>query len=429
MALAVAVLLAACGGGSTTGNGDPGTNPEGTDEDAQDEVALDVGKADLEHGPVFADLYEPPDVKDNGVIDWGYPPEDEGPPAQVCTTGSLKGITCAPNQQTTVAFAKVTLDVSGPCTEGKVIHLEVESDADGKYQFSDVPVGEGTLSFSKGSYHGQSSVAISPGQVTDLTGMAQRCFKTVGAAKLAVVKGDADKIEKLLDGLALSYDAFLSGDQNTVADSPAFDLLTDPVKLMQYDVLFINCTTAVQAMLEAGPEIPLYLRSFVAAGKSLYASDWAWIYVEKAFPEAIDFAGVDDSYQKGTSGEPDNKAGPRQGPGPTLAEKNQGVPPLAVQADFTDQALAAVMKKAATTIFFDLGTWVVANKGGTGTAVEVLGTIPESEGSWGQKPLVITFQPEGAKGHVVFTSFHNAAQGDQGFEDIQAILSYLVFSL
>ena len=69
--------------------------------------------------------------------------------------------------------------------------------------------------------------------------------------------------------------------------SPAHDFLTDLTKLQDYDIVFIDCSSSVQAMLEGSATIPGNLKAFVESGKALYASDWAWAYIEKTWPGAI----------------------------------------------------------------------------------------------------------------------------------------------
>lgn len=261
--------------------------------------------------------------------------------------------------------------------------------------------------------------------------MGKRCFQTVGAAKLAVIQGSADQIGDLLTDLGFEYDAYSDGTTKTVVDSPAHELLTNPTALAEYDVLFINCSATVQAMMEDGdPDIPGNLKAFVEAGGSLYASDWAWAYIEKAWPGAVDFYGVPDSMQKGDGTAPDKTVGPRQGPGPTLNGKEDGDPPYTTEGQIVDTGLKAALGKDTTTIYHDLGTWVVIEGPGQGD-VAVTATITGTEGTWGKRPQVVSFNPPGTDGHVIFTSFHNIAQQDAhgNVDDIKAILSYLVFSL
>jgi hypothetical protein len=430
LGMAGLLLALACGGAKTTG-GDPGAGDLATG----DLPALDA--ADAVDGT--ADRDDPGTLPPDTGTDLALPP-DEGPATDLggsaeigvldCALGGLKGVTCAPNQQVKVAYADVTLTVTGACAGTMPLVLKTQADAQGNYAFTDVPPGDATLAFQKGSYKGSVVLTIVAGHETDLTGMGKRCFQTTGAAKLAVVQGTADQIGDLLTDLGFEYDAYSDGTTKTTLDSAAHDLMADATALAAYDVLFINCSATVQAMIEGDDEIPGNLKAFVEAGKSLYASDWAWAYIEKAWPGAIDFYGVPDSMAKGSGDAPDKTKGPRQGPGPTLSQKEDGAAPFTLPGQIVDSGLEAAMGKTTFTIYHDLGTWVVIEGPGTGTTA-VQAKIDGTGGSWGVRPQVVSFQPPGTKGHVIFTSFHNIAQQDAGgnVDDIKAILSYLVFSL
>jgi len=310
---------------------------------------------------------------------------------------------------------------------------QVIADYGGAYQIDDVPPGIVTLTFEKGAFKGSAPVPVMDGKVTDLTGAATKlCFKATGV-NIAVILGDSDHIETLIDELGFKYDAFDPGTSGTVKSSAAYKLLTDPAKLAKYEVLFINCGGSLQAMIEANASITTNIKAYVEAGHSLYASDWAWPFVEWPFPKAIEFYGVDNDFTKPEPQKPgpNQKVGPRQGPGPTLTEKKAGTPAQKIQGSFVDTGLVQALGMQSTTIYFDLGTWVVIQAAGTGTTTHLLGDIQAKTGNWGSLPLAVSFKPGNQAGKVVYTSFHNIAQKDAGgsVDDIKAILSYLVFSL
>ena len=412
-----ALAFAACGGSTTDGpSGDLGA----AETDAPD---LDLAVADVGYDGVTADAA---DAKGDA------PPAtdtDKSLETVDCTKGSVLGVACAPSQQTFVSGAIVQLDLTGPCVPDG-LHLEATADAKGNYTFEDVPPGSGTIAFQKGSFKGSGNVEILPGQQTDLTGASKRCFKS-SATSIAVITGDSDDIGELLDELGLQHTDFSDGTTSTVSTSAAHALLSDPVQLAKFNVLFINCSGTVQGMFTKDPKIADNLAQFVADGHSLYASDWAWAYVEWAFPQAIEFYGADQSFAKGQKG-PDNSdaSGPRQGPGPTLTQKKTGAKPAQVAASIIDPGLSGALGQTTTTIFYDLGTWVVIDTPGFGTTVHIQGKVSSSDGNWGTRPLAVSFRPND-QGHVVYTTFHNIAQADAGASvaDIKAILSYLVFSL
>ena len=373
-----------------------------------------------------------PDVLTASSLD-ADSPEDaatavpDGLDSAACAAGSVLGVVCAPTAGANVAFADVTLDVTPDCG-GAAFHAATKADAKGGYTFTNVPPGSAQIGFAKGSFKGSTPVTIQAGKQLNLTTQdAKRCLKST-SVKIAVVLGDADHIEKLLDDLGFAYDSFESGTSTTVDTSAAQKLLMDPVKLGSYDVLFANCGTTLEKLVTDNPGVVANIQAFVNAGHSLYASDWAWDLVEWSFPDAIQFWGVEKSFVKGTKG-PSTTDGPRQGPGPTMTQKKAGTPAVQFAGSLVDAGLNAALGKASTTIYEDLGTWVVMKAAGAGTNVEIEAAVKSAQGDWGTVPLVVTFTA--GKGHVVYTSFHNIAQADAGgsVADIKAILTYLVFSL
>lgn len=442
----VFMLMCACstptGGGSQAAATDNGADPAKTDVTAANDAgsSKDGGGAETNNSEVSANSL---DAMDEAPNDIAIEPEDvvqtdwqglddlgnAGDGSGDCTPGSLEGIACAPKAGVSVSFAVIAYDQGSGCSAAAPVHIEVTADAKGHYFFPKLPPGPATVTFTKGSFKTLTPVDVPPGKKLDFTSQndPKRCFSAT-AGKIAVIQGDADNLGKLLDGLGLKYDGFDSGTTKDATSSAAAKLLKDLPALQKYDVLLINCSSTAETLVKGIPAISANLQAFVQAGHSLYASDWAWAYVEGAFPDAIDFYGVDNSYTKSTTG-PSQTAGPRQGPGPTFAQKTAGTPPFATQGDLLDAGLAAVLNKKSTTVYQDLGTWAVIQTPGKGTTTVMEGKVASTLGDWGTVPLVVSF-PIG-KGHVVYTSFHNIAQADAGGSvvDIQAILNYLVFTL
>ena len=391
------------------------------------------------------------DAEDDALADATDPADSDGPPDSgeltdisgffddasdvtqvVCGgAGTVKGVACAPKAGVSVAFAAVSIDIDTPCLTGATTyHADATADAKGGYTFAKVPPGSGAVKVVKGSFQTQIPVTIVGGKTVDLTQpTSDRCFKA-GGVKIAVVQGDADQIESLLDDLGFAHDDLAT---STGATSAGAKFLADATKMAAYDVIFVDCGSKLDSIFTgtAKTKIVANVQAFVAAGHSLYASDWAWQIVEAAFPNAIEFYGNDTSTSKATAG-PSTTAGPRQGPGPTLTEKKAGAKPYTMNGNIVDSGLAAVVGKPTTTIYEDLGTWVVMQSAGTGTTVEIealVNDVAPATGTWGTVPLVVRF-PSGT-GHVVYTSFHNIAVKDAGapVDDIKAILTYLVFTL
>ncbi len=434
--------LAACSSPSGTGS----TGALESDVKGDGMVYQDVAKTDAKDGASTAAL----DADDDALTDGTDAMDDAGADATdqpdiagffddvsddaqiVCgDSGLVKGVACAPKAGVSVAFANISIDITSPClSSGTSFHADTVADAKGGYTFNAVPPGIGNVKIVKGSFQTSIPITIVGGKTVDLTQpTSDRCFKS-GGVKIAVVQGDADQIESLLDDLGFSHDNFATATGTTSAGAK---FLADAKAMSAYDVIFIDCGSKLDSIFvtTAKASIIANVKAFVAAGHSLYASDWAWQIVENAFPDAIDFYGDDLSIKKSTTG-PSTTTGPRQGPGPTLAAKKAGAASYTMTGNIVDSGLSAVVGKATTTIYEDLGTWVVMQAAGTGTTVEIEASVKDiapAKGDWGTVPLVVRF-PSGT-GHVVYTSFHNIAVKDAGgsVDDIKAILTYLVFTL
>jgi hypothetical protein len=171
------------------------------------------------------------------------------------------------------------------------------------------------------------------------------------------------------------------------------DVLANPKKLDDYDVLFFTCAPKGQELRDA-------LVSFVSRGGILYASDWRYDAVANAFPDMVD-ASVRGSGVKGTVNAEVVDAGLREIIGPTIH------------------------------LNFDLPEWKTAAFGGPRVTVLIKGKyqkmrIPTDQvGTPAVAPLLVRF-PVGRGGQVIFTSFHNEKQTS---ETEKKLLEYLVFTM
>ncbi len=429
--LAILAILACACSSPTTGAGAGAASA-----DAKVDVALKAADAgDAADAPTSGQSLDAVlDATDDAATDLADVPVLDIPgffddTAVVCgTTGQVIGVACAPKAGVSVAFATVSLAVNSPCmSSGSSFTASTTADAKGAYSFTSVPPGSGTVTIVKGSFQTQIAVNVIGGQKVDLTlPTSDRCFKA-NSVNIAVVKGNADQIETLLDNLGFTHTDFA---MSTSASAAGVKFLSNLTAMNGYDVIFIDCGSDIDNMMSgtAKATIVSNIQSFVNAGHALYASDWAWQIVQAAFPTAVDYFGVDASLTKSTT--KSTTAGPRQGPGPTTTQKKAGAPPFTMNGAIVDANLAAVLGKSSTTIYEDLSEWVIMAAANTGTTVEVQAEVSDGKGNdWGIVPLVVRFGS--GQGHVVYTSFHNIAVKDAGgpVDDIQAILTYLVFTL
>jgi hypothetical protein len=187
-----------------------------------------------------------------------------------------------------------------------------------------------------------------------------------------------DDMAKLLDGLGAGYKYHLV---------PMRDLY-DPKTFDDFDVLFLTCSSE-------GNDQPVVdnLRRFVAKGGTLYASDWRYLLVAKAFPDMVD------------------KSVEKEG-------KDQEL-----EADIIDPGLQDAMGTKQVRLKFDLDQWKTAAFGGERVKLLMKARYLTQQDTWSETPLLVKFGFD--KGTVIFTSFHNESQNS---EVERKLLKYLVFS-
>ncbi len=345
-----------------------------------------------------------------------------GGACQPCGYGSLKGRVCAPSQQVYIAGASVTIETTD-CA-GKPITLTVKSNFDGVYLFESVPCGMQTIRIEKGSFEHSFEVPISPGKLTDVSGADMKMCFAASAVSIAVLWGQWDEMNDIVVRLGFDYDWFYYED-DLYAEDPdwenvdAVKMLRDPTWLAQYNILILNCGSAYQKWVVEFPDIAANLQDWVLDGGSLYASDLAWILEEKAFPEGIDFYGIDDKGYMATDG-------------PQVIDGNQDFDAFLIDAD-----LAAYVGGGQIKVHYGPGPLISVSAGGQGTTVHAKALIQQCQGLFDsctsgvklneQQPVILSFQPAPTSGRVVFSGFHVDEQGEQ--EKYDKILYYMMFLL
>ncbi len=311
-----------------------------------------------------------------------------------CPHGSITGYVCAPNETTTIGGATVSVE-SVDCN-GHPVTIGTLSDADGNYLLENVPPGVVDVKIEKGSFTTSYAVAVAAGQNVHSPDVVQdACFDEVGT-KIAVVTGDWDTIQNILDGLGIAYDLYdgMGNKQETIG------LLSDLEKLNEYDIVFFNCGGSHdQILLGANMNAMISnLQLYVGGGGSIYASDWAFVYAEWPWPSAIDFMGGDM-----------NVFGPKFGMKGNLT------------GTVVDPALKQSLGKASVELNYDLAAWVTVTGAPAATTVHIVGDVALAGNG---VPLMLSHDQ--GKGKVLFTTFHNEPQVSQDMVDI---LNFLVFVL
>ena len=448
VSLAAALLLAACGGSGTTAAPDVDEEPvENTFDLCQDEVDNDRdGATDCEDHDCHVLIVcapSPPigvaDAADGAPLDTGAPDAsaaNDVPPAadrlvadlpplacDPCGNGSLRGLVCAPSQQVYVSQAHITVQTVD--CDGAPLLVEGWSQPDGVYVLPEVPCGTWTVVVEKGSFRTEYSATIAPGQLTDISGTDYKLCFGADAVRIAALWGQWDEMHLILERLGFTYDWYEFSDELYMDPSPweeveAVQLLRDSAALAVYDILFLNCGSAYQDWAQKFPEMFQNLRDWVAAGGSLYATDLAWIMVERAWPDAIDFYGRDTEGRMSCEG-------------PQVILGNHDHPVTVLDAD-----LAAYLG----------GTTERSLHYGPGPLISIAAALPPAVVHAAahivqqrnfftgddpcvpldeSQPVIVSFTPSTGGGRVIYTTFHNDEQEDQ--EAYDQILFYLTFLL
>ncbi len=183
--------------------------------------------------------------------------------------------------------------------------------------------------------------------------------------------------------------------------------LLDFSTISAYDIIALNCDGGLE---DYASQAKINLKKFVENGGKLYASDWAYIFIEEAFPDYIDFP-----------------ANPYIGDSQTT------------KAHISDQNLSKYLGVTEAEIVYDLGAWVVIDNVSSSTNVLISGDVsssgyksslinPQTRSSQIKKsissinsvrPLAVSFNY--GNGSVVYTTFHNESQIN---ESVKHILEY-----
>lgn len=317
-------------------------------------------------------------------------PDPPAPPAPD-EPATLRGTVCSPNGAGPVTHADVTVMVEPE-------PVQSTTDASGLFVIDDLPPGTWEVVIEKGSFVLTEEVVLEAGRVTNLSNEDECVPLEQGDLEIAVVTGLYDKIEDLLDGLGLEYDQI-----NGKSGQDHVDLLLDPARMAEYDLIFFNCGMQ-ENWLSDKVEIADNLRDFVKGGGSLYASDWAFLMVEGPWGDQIDFLGDDNDNNDARRG-------------------NRGD----VDAVVLDPAMVSALGGDQANLHFDLWDWVAMEDAKAEWLLE--GDYKYRDGAFGgaapgSGPMAVRFHD--GDGTVVYTSFHNE---NQTTGDMLVLLEEIIFSL
>ena len=306
---------------------------------------------------------------DNPVTDETF--DDCADPA-----GNVEGRACVPSGEYWVVGALVSITYTD--CNGNPHTLETQTDVEGHFVLTGVRVGTHTLTVRKGPYERTYDVTVERGQTTSIP-LADLCFDQ--STNIAVVTGQYDKVENVLDHLGFVYDLYVGFPTN----EHARQLLEDPELLASYDVIFMDCGTSRRGITDNGNvrnQVAQNLRTYVENGGRMYVSDWDYIFVEITFPEALDFVGEDQT-------DTDVLVGDEGFQESTIA----------------DPELEAVVGDNSAHLFFDMLNWAVLESISQEVRLFLHTDIQTMTGAnLRDTPVLVSFRK--GLGEVIFTSYH-----------------------
>jgi len=350
------------------------------------------------------------DVSDDSG--WSYPGDDGGgdggspggpgggdePPAE--GFGDVEGRICDPAGTDWVVGALVYISVDVDGDGGEDYRVETTTDADGYFILEDVPPGTWTVHVEKGSFSTSFIVEVVEGERVTLP--EAECLDS-GSVDVAVITGEYDDIGAMLTTLTVPYDSY---DGTTSTDY--LGLLLSPADMAGYDIIFINCG---EHMTDWAPalwsDVGTNLADYVYNGGSIYASDWAYPFVEAAWAGAVDW------YED-----------PAYGDDTTIGAAFMGDVGT-IDGTILDAEMQSILGTTSAELHYDLNNWSVPVAVGGAAYPLVTGTAPiVGGGSVSGSPLAL--EMDWGDGRVIFTSFHNERQATV---DMELLLMEIILSL
>jgi hypothetical protein len=366
----------------------------------------------------FDAFYQPQDVRDSGS-------------GAVCPTGAIGGSVCAPNGD--VLYGASIRAESEDCL-GRPVVVEATSDQAGRFRLDGLPASYTEVTIQSGVFVGRYGVDVEAGQVIGLTqsGTTKVCFPT-NSAGLAVLQGDYDKVENLIEDLGFEHEVLCGGYGTHGA---AQKLLLDPGRLANFDILFVNCINGIE-LRATNPEVDdmkTNLRDFVRHGGSLYVSDLSSDFITQLWPDVAVFDTSNPSSREldpcclcsdcqeecpietiemNACGEVNGLPPQCRAPSIPTGRGQTGDLPASVVSEFLRQSTGL----ESLTVTFNGDNWVEVDS--VSEDVEVLVQS-------GTQPLMFLFQPYPGGGKVAYTSFHIHIQAT---DPMKKLLRSLIFRL
>lgn len=245
--------------------------------------------------------------------------EDPSSPTTPEITGTITGKVVSPNNRTPIRHALVFVSTNNQL-------YSTYTDTDGNFSLT---AEEGNQNLHVQTGHGDKFRTILPVSIiANQTTALSDIVRLNQVANFAYVAGSFDKIESILID-TLGYNAASITNTN----------LQNIAGIVNYDAIFINCG-AYNAFVN--PNTDTALGNFVAAGGSLYLSDYSMNFLTGQYASATDCS-VDRTY--GFI------------PDATVCSRRIGTVSVVPQANIVSQELQYFLGKNNMNISYNLGSW------------------------------------------------------------------------
>jgi len=237
----------------------------------------------------------------------------------------------------------------------------------------------------------------------------------------AVTTGDFDDIVLPLDRMSVKTDSFEGlisvatwDDTYDAAAQPARveDLLGNPNTMDDYDAILVASGTRGLGNQQyngldkddefvSDADTLANVADFVKGGGTLVVTDWAYDLAEQAWPDEITWIQDDTQFDDAQHGDIGS-----------------------IGADVVDTDLSDALGMDTMEIDYDFSNWAVPQSVADDVTVWMTGdvsyTIRDGSASQPQNgaPLLMSFQPKGASGKVVVSTFHFDAQTPEAMDTI-----------
>lgn len=330
-------------------------------------------------------------------------------PKEVVTTepGSINGRVCDPSGRNWLADAVAYVNLTD---DNGVIYdtMESYSDEDGRWDLVDLP-GDRTYHLyvqSGDTMLYDEEIYLASGDTYSLD--EPDCFDPQNL-NIAIVTGLYDDFDRVLQQLGFTNYTLVDGESTEAANAFFGDL----DGMDAYDLIFLNGGFTEDGVLynltDATDPVPeenlVNLRSYVQAGGSVYASDWAYDAIERGWPDRLDWVGADETPNDAQTGNYD-----------------------VVSAAVSDTSMAEYLGSSYVSIEYDLPVWPPIENTSTSVSVHLTGNVSYSDGlddyTLTSVPMLVSFND--VQGKVVFSTFRVIPNtGD----DVLAILQYMLYDL